>query len=143
MKKENGFTLIELLAVIVILGVLLTLTVPSVLYITKLIKNKMYETKVELIEKAAQLYGQDNADDISEDGQIFKIGYLAQENYISYDNDEKQVLDPRNNRDMKCDEVIIIVKNTNSGKKINAKVTIVERDTDEFNEIAPECDIES
>ena len=67
MKKINnqGFTLVELLAVIVIMGILLVVAVPAVLSFSQNIKNDMFCTKVETAEKAAQLYGQDNIDYIS------------------------------------------------------------------------------
>ena len=72
--NKKGFTLTELLAVIVILGVLLTIAVPSVLYINDLLKDNMYDKKLKFIEQAAQLYGQDNADYIPETAGGIEIG---------------------------------------------------------------------
>ena len=49
MNNKKGFTLVELLAVIVILGVLTAIAVPSVLEISKKIKN--YITNRDFLEE--------------------------------------------------------------------------------------------
>lgn len=58
--KKNGFTLVEIAAVIVILGLLMAIAVPSALRISKSVKEKAYETKISLIKEAAKNYGQSN-----------------------------------------------------------------------------------
>lgn len=60
MKKRNGFTLVELLAVIVLLSLIMAIAVPSALKMSSRVKEKSYETKIELIEKAASNYGMSN-----------------------------------------------------------------------------------
>ncbi len=57
--KKNGFTLVELLAVLVILGLLITLAVPNILGVSKNVKEKSYQTKIEIIENAAITYTSD------------------------------------------------------------------------------------
>ena len=52
MKNNKGFTLIELLAVIVLMGSVLLIAVPSVMGINNLIKDNMREKKAEIIEEA-------------------------------------------------------------------------------------------
>lgn len=61
MKSKKGFTLVEVLAVICILGALVAIAVPSVIFVSNKLKTKMYCTKLETIESSAKLYGQDNA----------------------------------------------------------------------------------
>ena len=50
MKKKNGFTLIELLAVIIILGILMIIAIPSVTtYIQNSRKSAYIDTAKEII----------------------------------------------------------------------------------------------
>lgn len=139
--NKKGFTLTELLAVIVILGVLLTIAVPSVLYINDLLKDNMYDKKLKFIEQAAQLYGQDNADYIPETagGIDIKVKELRDSGYVDKDNDKGDVLDPRNNRNMICDVVNVRAISMPSGKRIVVKSTPIERDTAAFDNINPSC----
>lgn len=58
--KKNGFTLVELLAVIIILTLVITIAFVSVTRIREESLKKVVETKVEQIEQAAILYGQEN-----------------------------------------------------------------------------------
>ena len=58
--KKNGFTLIELICVMVLLAVLMVIAVPSALKLRDKVNNKSYNTKIDLIEQAANNYGQTN-----------------------------------------------------------------------------------
>jgi competence protein ComGC len=58
--NKNGFTLVELMAVLVIIGLLLVLTIPNIVKISKQSKAKAYDTKINLIEQMAVYYGMDN-----------------------------------------------------------------------------------
>lgn len=58
--KKNGFTLTELIAVIALLGLIIGICVPSIMVANKNIKKKTLATKVNNIESAAILYGQDH-----------------------------------------------------------------------------------
>ena len=64
MKNKKGFTLVELLAVILILGVLMGIAVPAIMSMNKRFKIKGFDDKIELIEKAAVNYAQNNANAI-------------------------------------------------------------------------------
>jgi len=63
--SKKGFTLVELLGVIVLLGVIIGIAVPSVMAINNVIHKNMLEKKLEVIEHAAILYGQDNKSKIT------------------------------------------------------------------------------
>lgn len=116
MKRKNGFTLVELLAVIVILSILMIVAVPNALKMSSKVKEKSYLTKIENIENAAKLYGENHinavkgascyAYDIGADKNIKKVEALntktcgknqfptlvltvqdlAESNNLSYDN---------------------------------------------------------
>ena len=60
MRKKNGFTLVELLAVIIILTLVITIAFVSVTRVREESLKRVVETKVEQIEQAAILYGQEN-----------------------------------------------------------------------------------
>ena len=116
MKKNKGFTLIELLAVIVILAILLVIAVPNVIGISQRIKKNMFCSKIENIEAAARIYGNDNIDILEEKNnkmQIKVIDLVSNNLYKKENKDcEKRsktncVLDPRNNNSI--DNNIIII----------------------------------
>lgn len=58
--KKNGFTLVELIAVVGLLALIIIIAVPIVNDSGKNSREKIYQTKVEMIEDAAVIYGQDN-----------------------------------------------------------------------------------
>ena len=60
--NKKGFTLVELLAVIIILGLLITITTTSVLSVTKETKAKMKETQLESLLDASDEYINDVID---------------------------------------------------------------------------------
>ena len=120
MKKKNGFTLIELLAVIVILGVIVTLAVPSVGFISNKVKENMYESKIKLILSAAKLYGEDNKSSLtcysSEDCSIIvTVQDLLDEGYLTKDKDNEEgkpiITDPRDNSSLNDYKVTLYLKN--------------------------------
>lgn len=61
---KRGFTLVELLLVIVLLGIIAVIAIPTVGVITRALQNKMLEEKITFIEEAAELYGQDFKDSV-------------------------------------------------------------------------------
>ena len=56
--NKKGFTLIEILAVIVLLGLIGTIAVTSINGVNDNIKKEMLNSKANMIEEAALLYGQ-------------------------------------------------------------------------------------
>ena len=58
MKKKNGFTLTELIAVIVIIGIIAIIAVPTALNLSKKVKKKALDTKIDLIESTAKDFGE-------------------------------------------------------------------------------------
>ncbi|OZU89725.1 hypothetical protein CIL03_00870 [Virgibacillus indicus] len=67
LKKEKGFTLVELLAVIVILGIILAIAVPSIGNVISSSKGDADKANKELMENAARLaHISDGTPDVSE-----------------------------------------------------------------------------
>lgn len=62
MKNKRGFTIVEIISVIAVLSLLMIICVPIIGNTSINIKKKTLNTKIENIEKAAVLYGQDNKD---------------------------------------------------------------------------------
>ena len=57
--NNKGFTMVELLATIGILALVITIAVPSVISVSKQIKNNMYKARIKLIESNAKLCVED------------------------------------------------------------------------------------
>ena len=137
--KKNGFTLVEFIAVIVILGLLITIAVPSVLSISEKIRNDMFCTKITNIEKAAEEYGSNHFNELKSineyditiemlegadsstlsgyvtNGYVIQVNLLEliRNNNLNKDNEEAPyVVDPRDkNKSLDEDEVLIFKKN--------------------------------
>ena len=71
--NKNGFTLIELLAVILILSLLTFLAVTSVTKVVRNSKEKLYDTQILSIKKAAESWGASNLSLLPEDGECIFI----------------------------------------------------------------------
>lgn len=81
MSKIKGFTLVELLAVIVILGIVLSVSIVSVNSIRKKQENENKENVISSILTGAKSYVADNNLDVP---TSLKVEVL-QDNYVSFD----------------------------------------------------------
>jgi len=79
-NKKSGFTLTEVLIVIVIIGIILAIAIPSVVAIRKRINVRLFEAKKDEILVAAELYGRDKG--ITTDTIIY-VYTLIEEGYIN------------------------------------------------------------
>ncbi len=93
--NNKAFTLIELLAVIVVLGLLVTITTPNIINAINLSREKAYERQVKLIEEAAERWAIDNMQSNYSKDSI-SIADLKAEGYLN--NDE--VKNPKTKKEM-------------------------------------------
>lgn len=81
-SKKSGFTLTEILVVIAVIGIILAISIPSVMAIRKRINERLLEGKKNQILVAAELYGRDKG--FTKDTTIYvytliEAGYLEEE----------------------------------------------------------------
>ena len=93
--NKRGFTLVELLVVIALLGLIIGLAVNGITRANLKAKEKLLATKVNNIEAAAVLYGQDHPESVMNDMCGISIG-----NYVICDiyKSDKKITQ----RDYKC-----------------------------------------
>ena len=99
MKK--GFTMVELLGVIVVLAILLLIAIPVYSNINSKIKENIYQSKLKEILAKSELYAEETG------RMIFGVQTLIDEGKIEADNELGEFNDPRNDRDMACDIVMV------------------------------------
>lgn len=83
--SKKGFTLTELLAVIVILGVVMTIGSISVTAIRQKIDQNMFENSIEFIINAAKSWGNDNKQIVKDSGTAGvtkNVDFLISSNYL-------------------------------------------------------------
>ena len=132
--NKNGFTFIELLAIIILIGLITIVAVPSIRLADKKIQQKNYDTKVELIEKAAESYADDHKDlinysatttytsnGVSYPAITVTVRTLLDMGYLSKDPGLKKedILDPRDDKSMLNKTLTVYIKNNRSYAVLN------------------------
>lgn len=105
MKNNKGFTLVELLAVIVVLGVIMTIAGSAVLKQ----KERANQKEVESIYNSIKAFGPDvyiaEKSKLKADQVYFDAGYLKKKGYLKVDN----IKNPSNSKD-ECAVYLLINK---------------------------------
>lgn len=84
--NKKGFTIAELIAVILILGTIVVLVVPSITSSSSDTQKKMFENKIEYIETQAVLYANSHFNKlVSENKNSITVGELLEKGYIKAD----------------------------------------------------------
>lgn len=101
---RKGFTLVEVLAVLIILGILIVITIPSFMGILTDTKRTSFNSKVTQIETAALKYAEKTKDDIKNTGSSCStttVSKLIELGYLSSESDSRNVIfNPTDNTDM-------------------------------------------
>ena len=103
--KKKGFSIPELLAVIVIMGILVTIATASYNGISKSIKEKTYQSKINLIKAKAMEYASDN----NVDAETISVAKLINEGYLDVENetDSNEKLNNPNGGYLDCYQINI------------------------------------
>ena len=118
MKNKKGFTLVEMLAVIVILGIVITLAVTSINGISKAIKQKQYDDLISLIKtESLKFYDETKIPN-------FTVQSLIDQGYLDVDDAKGNLYDPREKAvKLNCKKI----------KIENKKATVSGEDDCEYN----------
>jgi uncharacterized repeat protein (TIGR02543 family)/prepilin-type N-terminal cleavage/methylation domain-containing protein len=123
MKDKKGFTLSEILVVIVIIGLILLMAIPSMFGISRSVKKRELESKKDVLVSAAEVYAKNNASKFASIGDFLVIQVpvktLVYYGYVTPDSNETVcgedqaigcIVNPVNNTSMN-EEMITIRKN--------------------------------
>lgn len=106
--KKRGFTLVELLAVIIVLGLISVIVVPTVTNSIRNYRKDLYEVQISNIEDAARVWGSDNIVKLpktTNETLVITLSDLQSGGYIDGD-----VKDPRNKKKLSTSLKITITK---------------------------------
>ena len=118
MKK--GFSLIELLAVIILLGVIITLASIAVTTFRKNSEDSLKEQKIKYIETGALRWGEDHLNSLNSSCNYVHVSELISGGYITGDDEAKEnLLIPGTSGSYNSKCVCIKYENTFAGKTLS------------------------
>ena len=97
--KRKGFTLIELMGVLIILGILAAIAVPTIAKTIKNSREKAYEDQVGIIVAAAKNWSADHISVLPEEDGVFipvKISELQEGGYLESSVENPKTQEPFN-----------------------------------------------
>ena len=87
-NSSKGFTLVELLAVILIIGILLTISVTAVMHFIDKARNEQLASQEKIVKMAAESYLQDNRSQLPKsvgETTSVSLGTLRTSKYLTED----------------------------------------------------------
>lgn len=93
--KKNGFTLVEVLAVLIILGILMALAIPSYMTVFNAVKRDNLNSKITEIEYASNKLGSKIKDDVKDAGNDclnITVSDLIKRGYIMSESESEDVI---------------------------------------------------
>ena len=109
--NKKGFTLVEVLAVIILLGLVSLIAVPTIRTKIMSSKQKLYDEQINLIEDGLKNWASANIFLLPEENQTIKLslGQLKQAGYL-----EPKITNPTNNQCFSNESILSITKYNNS-----------------------------
>ena len=115
-SRKSGFTLTEVLVVIAIIGIMLAISIPSIMAVRKRINERLLEGKKDQILVSAELYGRDKG--FTTDTTIYvytliEAGYLEEEikqnntNCTGEHTEEGCILNPVDDTSLNNERILI------------------------------------
>ena len=87
MKSRKGFTLVELIGVIILIGLIALIAIPSVDYVIKKTEDNAYEATVKTLMDGLRNWTTDNKELVYEDGTeiLLTLTDLKEQGYVDFD----------------------------------------------------------
>ncbi len=134
MKNKKGFTLVELLAVIILLGILMAIAVPSYLGISKKIKTDMYTSKIKTIEVAAISWADENKQSCNATAyNNLTLNDLINGKYLR-DDEDSNIVNPNTNEPIKKGDKVskyVLLETACDGKFVTLRDVVFKNPTTE------------
>jgi len=115
MLNRKGFTLVEILAVIVIIGLIMSLIVPVAIGIIQDTKQKAYEMQVSSIEEAASGYISEYATTITELAPTGGTYTIILRDLVDDGLIDEPIKNPLTNQNMDLDNTSVLVTKLGNG----------------------------
>lgn len=109
--KKEAFTLVEILAIIVILGVIITLITTSILGFMESSKEKAYNVLVETVQDSAKLYFSGNNEELQQILLTEGFFEITLEDLVNRGLLDKIIIDPRNKEEIPLIKKVLIIRN--------------------------------